>query len=65
MPRLRWKIHGPSPDPDATGEKRFVTLGADPKGTVLVTVYAVAGENRRIISARKASPDERKRYGKP
>jgi len=53
-----------SPDPDAVGEERFVTLAVDPQGTVLVTVYAYVGENRRIISARKASSGERKRYEK-
>jgi len=49
-------------DPDAIGEERFVTLAADPTGRILVTVYSHSGTNRRIISARKASPGERKRY---
>ena len=49
-------------DPDAIDEGRFVTLAADPTGRVLVTVYTYSGANRRIISARKASPGERKRY---
>jgi uncharacterized DUF497 family protein len=49
-------------DPDAIGEERFVTLGADPTGRILITVYSHSGTNRRIISARKASPGERKRY---
>jgi len=53
------------PDPDSTAEERFITLAADPQGTVLVTVYAYVAENRRIISSRKASPSERKRYEKP
>jgi len=52
-------------DPDSRDEERFVTLAVDPQGTVLVTVYSYAGENRRIISSRKASPSERKRYEKP
>jgi uncharacterized DUF497 family protein len=50
-------------DPDSTAEERFITLAADPQGTVLV--YAYVAENRRIISSRKASPGERKRYEKP
>jgi uncharacterized protein len=50
------------PDPDAVGEERFIALGADPTGRVLVTVFAYAGANIRIISARRASPGERKRY---
>jgi hypothetical protein len=49
-------------DPDAIDEERFVTLAADPTGRVLVTVYIYSGANRRIMSARKASPGERKRY---
>ena len=49
-------------DPDAIGEDRFITLAADPTGRFLITVYSHSGTNRRIISARKASPGERKRY---
>lgn len=49
-------------DPDAVDEQRFVTLAVDPTGRILVTVYSYAGANRRIISSRKASPGERKRY---
>lgn len=49
-------------DPDAIDEERFVTLAADPTGRVLVTVYTYSGANRRIMSARTASPGERKRY---
>jgi uncharacterized protein len=51
-------------DPDAIGEARFVTLAADPMGRILVTVFAHVGANIRIISARRASPGERKRYEK-
>lgn len=54
-----------APDPDAVDEERFVTMAMDPNGRVLITVYAYAGENLRIISARKASPGERKRYQHP
>jgi uncharacterized DUF497 family protein len=50
------------PDPDAEGEERFITLAADPAGRVLVTVFSHVGSNIRIISARRASPGERKRY---
>jgi hypothetical protein len=52
-------------DPDAEGEERFVSIAAAPDGTLLVTVYAYTGESRRIISSRKASPGERKRYENP
>jgi uncharacterized DUF497 family protein len=51
-------------DPDSTDEERFVALAADPQGSVLVTVYAYAGENRRVILSRHANPGERRRYEK-
>ena len=50
------------PDPDASGEERFVCLGTDPRGRLLVTVYTPRSGRIRIISARRASPSERKRY---
>jgi uncharacterized DUF497 family protein len=50
------------PDPDARDEERFVCLGADPAGHILVTVFTYRGENVRIVSARSASPGERRRY---
>ena len=50
------------PDPDARDEERYVCLGADPAGHILVTVFTYRGENIRIISARSASPRERRRY---
>lgn len=49
-------------DPDSSGEERFVTLGVDPLGHVLVTVYAPRPERIRIISSRRASPGERHTY---
>ena len=51
-----------APDPDAEEEERFLCLGADPEGRVLVTVYAHRGERIRIISSRRASKSERRRY---
>ena len=42
------------------GEQRFVTVGSDIFGRVLVVVYAYSGEEEiRLISARKATPKER------
>jgi uncharacterized DUF497 family protein len=42
-------------------EERFVTVGADILGRVLVVVYAYSGEEEiRLISARKATPKERR-----
>jgi uncharacterized DUF497 family protein len=49
-------------DPDASGEERFVCLAADPEGRLLVTVYAHRANKVRIISSRKASRSERRRY---
>jgi uncharacterized DUF497 family protein len=50
------------PDPDSSGEQRFIGLGADPSGRVLVTVYSMRGRSTRIISSRKASRAERRNY---
>ena len=50
------------PDPDSTGELRFVSLGMDPTGRVLVTVFTHRGRQIRIISCRKASRTERRNY---
>ena len=45
------------------GEQRFVTVGTDLLGKVLVVVYTYSGEEEiRLISARKASPKERRSY---
>jgi uncharacterized DUF497 family protein len=44
-------------------EQRFVTLGMDAIGRVLVVVYSYPGPDRiRIISARKAGTSERRHY---
>jgi uncharacterized protein len=42
-------------------EQRFQTIGAV-RGVVLFVVYTMRGDTYRIISARKASRDERKAY---
>ncbi len=49
-------------DPDSQGEQRFVTLGADALGRVLVVIHTQRGERTRMISARKASRGEADRY---
>lgn len=49
-------------DPDAAGEIRFVTLGMDALGCVLVVVHTPRGENVRLISASKASRGEAAQY---
>ncbi len=47
---------------EGPGEVRYVTIGMDAIGQLLVVVYAWRGERVRIISARKATPRERKSY---
>lgn len=49
-------------DPDSEGEPRFVTLGMDALGRILVVIHTPRGDRIRIISARKASPSEAKHY---
>ena len=44
------------------GEDRYVTIGMDGFGRILVVVYTWRDENIRIISARKAVPSEVKQY---
>ena len=46
-------------DPD---EDRFVTMGSDALGRVLVVVYTWREDKIRLISARKAEPRERRQY---
>lgn len=43
-------------------EDRFVDIGMSAKLRVLVVVYTERGDNVRIISARTATPKERKIY---
>jgi len=51
-------------DPDAIDESRYICLGADPNGRILITVFAPRGHMIRIISSRKASRSERRPYEK-
>jgi uncharacterized DUF497 family protein len=51
-------------DPDSEAEQRFITIGLDALGRVLVVVYAYEGEQVRLISARRASPSETQTYEK-
>lgn len=48
-------------DPD---DERFVTMGMDALGRVLVVVFAWRGDEIRLISARRASASERRQYEK-
>lgn len=49
-------------DDSSDEEERLVTLGLDAFGRLLVVVYAWRGERVRLISARKATARERRRY---
>jgi uncharacterized protein len=51
-------------DPDAIDESRFICLGADPIGRILITAFAPRGRTIRIISSSKASRSERRPYEK-
>lgn len=49
-------------DPDAVEEHRYITLGMDAVGRLLVVVHTQRDELTRIISARKASKGETSFY---
>jgi hypothetical protein len=49
-------------DPDSEGERRFVTLGMDAVGRILVVVHTSRDDRIRLISARKASRGEMEQY---
>jgi uncharacterized protein len=46
------------------GEKRFVTVGSDAIGRVVVIVYSYRPHTIRLISAKRATPSQRKQYEK-
>ncbi|MBI4409197.1 MAG: BrnT family toxin [Gemmatimonadetes bacterium] len=52
------------PDPDhSVHEERLLLIGASERHRLLVVSFTVRGENRiRIISARRATPRERRQY---
>ena len=43
-------------------EERFVTIGIDAIGRILVVVYTMRDDEIRLISARKATKNERRQY---
>jgi hypothetical protein len=43
-------------------EERWITLGTDALGRLLVLVYTWRGERIRLISARQATPREHRQY---
>lgn len=51
-------------DDRAEGEQRFITIGMNAFGSLMVVVHTNRGNGSRIISARKADPKERRNYEK-
>ena len=50
-------------DPDhSEGEDRFLTFGHSTQGRLLVVSHTDRNDHTRIISARQATPKERKQY---
>ena len=47
---------------DVSDEERFVAIGIGSMGRILVVVYTTRGDRIRIISARKATRQERSQY---
>jgi uncharacterized protein len=46
----------------AVDEQRFLTLGRDLRGRLLVVAYTWRGPASRIVLARRATPRERRQY---
>jgi uncharacterized DUF497 family protein len=49
-------------DASAEGEQRFVTVGMNTFGTLMVVVRTPLGDEIRVISVRKTEPKERRTY---
>jgi uncharacterized DUF497 family protein len=47
---------------ESSDEERFITMGTDALGRVLVLVYTWRDDRLRVISARKATARERRQY---
>jgi uncharacterized protein len=51
------------PDPDhSDDEERFVAFAMSPRGRLLVIAHTIRGDRIRLISARRATPQERRIY---
>jgi uncharacterized protein len=46
----------------AEGEQRFISIGMNTFGHLMVVVYTHRGEDLRLISVRHAEPKERRAY---
>ena len=51
-------------DDSAEGEQRFVTIGANLFGSLMVVIHTPRGDEARTISVRKPDPKERRNYEK-
>ena len=51
-------------DDAAEGEQRFVTIGINAFGSLMVVAHTPRGKGTRVISVRKADPRERRNYEK-
>jgi uncharacterized protein len=52
------------PDPEhSLDEERFILIGSTGLGRLVVVVHTERGDNVRLISARLATPPERRSYG--
>jgi len=51
-------------DDSAEGEQRFVSIGMNAFGSLMVVVHAPRSSGSRTISVRKADPKERRNYEK-
>ena len=51
-------------DDAAEGEQRFVTIGINTFGSLMVVIHTPRGRGSRIISVRNADPTERRNYEK-
>ena len=51
-------------DRSAEGEQRFVTIGTNVFGSVMVVAWTPRGDGTRTISVRNAEPGERRDYEK-
>ena len=52
------------PDAGLVSEERFVVVGVDALGRILVVSYTYRQDSIRVISARRATQSERKEYGR-
>jgi len=49
-------------DPSEASEERWITIGMDTLSRIVVVIYTWRGESIRLISARPATPHERRQY---